>query len=290
MYKLLFRPLYNFFGKTIKTDNRILSIFFLSLIGGYPIGFKLLKELIAENKNYSAIVSYCSAFCYCISPSFAVTMIGIGLYQNIEAGLIVYVSNVISCIIISLIYCRIHNLTINSTTFEDTAKVKQNGLSEAINSSFIALAKMCSVIIFFNAAITVLECFCQSAGIHIPIIIKSILEISNILKCNSVSPAALPFISALASVGGICVIFQCKSLIDNTYSLKSFFIARFFSALISFASAELIITFWDISSAASTFGKKFYSFDFSVNKGATVFLLIMCIILMQKSEKIFKKG
>lgn len=288
LYESLFRPLYKPLQKLIKADNHIISVFLLSLIGGYPVGFKLLKDLIAENKNYSEIVPYCAAFCYCISPSFAVTMLGIGLFRSIEAGFIIYISNVITSLIIAVFYSKTHKLAVNTTKIGIDS---YNGkITESINSSVISLAKMCSVIIFFNSAITVFECFCSETAISILVPLKSLLEISNILNYKAIPPSALPFISSLASVGGLCVVFQCKSLIEDSFSLNSFFISRIFAAIISFITTKAIMIFWDISVPSSYSGNQSYIFNFNANKGATLFLLIMCIILMQKSEKNLKKG
>ena len=288
LYETLFRLLYKPLGKFIKTDRYIISVFLLSLVGGYPVGFKLLKDLIAENKNYSEIVTYCAPFCYCISPSFAVTMLGLGIFGSIEAGFIIYLSNVITCIIISVFYSCTHKLTINNT--DKKQNIYNGKITESINSSVISLIKMCSVIIFFNSVITVFECFCSEIVIQMPDALKSILEISNILNYKSISPSNLPYISSLASVGGVCVIFQCKSLIENSFSLNSFLISRLFAALISYIATRIIMIFWDISTPTSHFGNESYIFNFNANKGATIFLLIMCIFLMQKSEKNLKKG
>lgn len=289
LYGILFRPFYYFIERVMKADRYIISVFLLSLIGGYPVGFKLLRESIAENKNYSAIVPFCATFCYCISPSFAVTMLGLGLFRSVEAGLIIYFSNVITCFVIAVFYGKTHKLTV--ITEKMNMAVSDNGkLTDSINTSVISLMKMCSVIIFFNSVITVFECFCNKIMVPVPNVMKAVLEISNILKFEYLSPTALPYISSLASLGGICVIFQCKSLIDKSFSLKPFLFSRFFAAIISFAVTSLIMLFWDISIPSSHFGNNSYIFNFSTNKAATVFLLIMCIILIQKNEKNLKKG
>lgn len=288
LYLSLFKPIYTILKKIFKTNRQIISVFLLSLIGGYPVGFKLLKELIAENKNYSAIADYCAAFSYCISPSFAVTMIGCGLYKSIDAGIIVYISNVISCLLIALLVGINGKLKLENCHSDNT--YKNTGLTEAISSSVVSLAKMCSVIIFFNASIMITECFLENIGIIIPISLKSILEISNVLNFKNMSPSALPYISSLASFGGFCVLLQCKSLINNSFSLKFFMFTRFLAAFLSFISTKLILIFWDISFQTITSDGGIYVFDFSINKAATVFLILMCIILMKKSEKNFKKG
>lgn len=287
LYRIIFAPLYRILKSFIKLDEELMSVFLLSLIGGYPVGFKLLKELIAQNKNYSEIASKTAAFSYCISPTFAVTMIGIELYGSTEAGLIVYISNAASCLIMAVIYSKIYPLQASYPARNNDKNT--SGIVGAVNSSAATLFKICAIIVFFNTGITALDCILQKTGIILQNYIKSILEISNILKYESISPASLPFISALTSFGGICVVFQCVSLVGGAYSLKPFILSRFFTALISYIITSIMLIFWDISLPAKT-GAANYIFDFSTNKAAGIFLLIMCVILMQKSEKIFKKG
>ena len=53
----LFRPLYVINKFWFKGDEKLFAVFMLSLFGGYPVGVKLLSEITAQNKNYSAISS-----------------------------------------------------------------------------------------------------------------------------------------------------------------------------------------------------------------------------------------
>ena len=45
LYKVIFLPFLIVLKKILKLNERQLSVFLLSLIGGYPIGLKLLKEV-----------------------------------------------------------------------------------------------------------------------------------------------------------------------------------------------------------------------------------------------------
>lgn len=284
IHKTLFSPLYFLLNKIIRLDKQLFSVFSLSLIGGYPVGIKLLKEIIAQNKSYSAIIEKAAAFCYCISPTFAITMIGLGLYNSIEAGIIVYISNVIANIIMATVYSRIYKLEI-----PDNPQKQNSGLIQAINSSSAALLRICAVIVIFNAGIAAVEALVNTVGIIIPVYIKSFTEISNILNFSKPGINLLPLISAIASTGGLCVIFQCYSIAQNSFSFKNFLIARIPTALLSGLITNILLQFWNINLPSSSVGGQ-YSFQFNTNKAVVVFLLIMCTILLQKNEKIFKKG
>ncbi len=284
LYKTIFKIPYNLLNRIIRLDEHLFSMFCLSLIGGYPVGIKLMRETIAQNKNFPAIAEKASAFCYCISPTFAITMIGINLYNSAEIGLLVYIANVITNVIMAIIYSRIYNLKKNYNQCE------YNGnLICSITSSSSSLFKICAVIIIFNAVITAAETALTTFGINTPIIIKSIFEISNVLNFKNPDIALLPVISAIASTGGICVLFQSYSLADNSFNLKHFIFARLPSALISGIITRILLMFWDISLTASASESAYY-FKFNENKAVIILILIMFIILMQKNEKNLKKG
>ena len=284
IYKALFKPLYLTVGRLFKLDEKSFSIFLLSLVGGYPVGIKLLKEAIAQNKNYSAIADKTTIFCYCISPTFAITMIGLGIFNSAEIGIIVYASNAVSCMITAFVLSRIYNLRNDKTI----TQVKKSGIVESVNGSSSALFKICSMIVFFNAGISSLNSLLNCAEITLPTLLTAIFEISNILDFKP-EIAQLPLISAISSMGGICVILQCYSIAEGVIPFKKFIIARIPIAVISGLITSIIIKFCRISIPAFA-GIGNYSFEFNSNKTVVIFLIIICTILLQNNEKNFKKG
>ena len=79
---ILFFPLYKISSFWFKGSRRQFSVFLLSLIGGYPVGIKLLKEYIAYNKNYTAIAENMLCYCYCGSPAFVIQMVGLSVFGS----------------------------------------------------------------------------------------------------------------------------------------------------------------------------------------------------------------
>ncbi len=284
MYRIIFKPLYIILKPILPLSEEIFSVFCLSLIGGYPVGVKLLKELIAENKNYSAIAEKTAVFSYCISPTFAVVMLGLGLYNSTEIGLIIYISCVVSNFIMAVIISHTENMMITAHISN-----KKSGLIQSINSSSSALFRICAVIVIFNVAITAADCVSEAAGVKLPVIMKAFFEISNILKAEIPTLHLLPLVTFLASTGGVCVLFQCSSIIQGGFSVKSFILSRIPTALIAGVVSLLIVKFGDISLPVSSVNR-IYTFGVSTNNAAIVLLIAMCVILLQKSEKNFKKG
>ena len=284
IYKIIFKPLYLTIGRVFNLDEKSFSIFLLSLIGGYPIGIKLIKEEIAQNKNYSAIAEKLVMFCYCISPPFAITMIGLNLYNSFEIGTIIYISNVISCIVIGIILSRIYKLRFK----EANSQKYKGGIVDSVNSSSASLFKICSMIVFFNIGIAVVDAVLNSIGIALPTTVRAFLEISNILDFKP-EISHLPLVSAISSFGGVCVILQCYAIAEKKIPFKDFILARIPTAILSALVTKSIISFSEISVPTSS-GNGNYLFIFSSNKLVVILLIIICTILLQNNEKNFKKG
>lgn len=284
IYKHIFHPLYIILKNIIQLDEELFSIFCLSLIGGYPIGIKLLNENISQNKNFHEIYNKTLLFCYCISPTFAITMIGFGLYRSFEAGLIIYLSNVISCIIISIIVTNRFPLR---TKLKE--KTKHYGLIESVKSTSSSLFVISTIIVTFNTGITAIEELISVFSLSFPVQLKAFLEISNILKLKEANIASLPYVSALASTGGICVFFQCFSIAGNKLKIKNFLLGRIIVAIFSFIITKLIIKIFNIYIPVLSSDMS-YRFEFNTQKVLLAVLMLMSVFLMKKNEKIFKKG
>ncbi len=286
LYTVIFRPVLWIMRRIIKADDRIISVFLLSFLGGYPIGVKLLRDMIAQNKNSSAIIisySVSSMFCYCISPSFAVIMIGSGIFGSPETGMIIYISDILACILIAAIGSRMYDLKA-----EYDITVSGGTLLDSVNSASRSLFTVCTVIVAFNIFLSGIRVFLNDLGVALSPMIFGIFEISNLLNIKAPEISMIPFIAAISSFGGICVLFQCAALIHGAFPLKKFLLARIPCSVLSGIISYIIIQFADISVSVSSISEK-YVFEFSGNKLLVVILTAMCIIILYKSNKLFRK-
>ena len=286
LYSIIFRPVLWLMRKVIKADDSIISVFLLSMFGGYPIGVKLLKEIIAQNKNSPAIKSTCrdaSMFCYCISPTFAMIMIGNGVFGSTLAGAVIYISDILACTLVGAAVSRFCRLKADKDNMTENG-----GLIGAVNSSSKALLTVCTVIIAFNTVIACVSALLQDIGISIPTLLSGTLEISNLLRLRSPGVSLIPVAAAISSMGGACVLLQCAAIVKGAFPVKRFIIARLPCSILSALISYLILQFVDVSVSASTFSPQ-YIYGFSANKVIVLILIAMCIIIFHTSDKIFKK-
>ncbi len=286
LYRIILRPLIFLLRPIIKADDNIISIFLLSLTGGYPVGVKLLRDMTAENKKIPAI-SYtaenASMFCFCISPTFALIMIGNGVFGSTAAGAVIYISDMIACLVMAAVVTRIKkNASVSILPKTDYE------LTDAVNSASRALFTVCTVIIAFNIVLTCIRCALSTFGVDISPLVAGAAEISNLLNIKKPSVFLIPAAAAVSSFGGICVLMQCTAIIKGAFPVKKFLLARIPCASLSALIAYIIIQFADISVTASTISPQ-YSFGFSANKIIVLVLIAMCIIIFYTSDKIFRK-
>lgn len=281
LHSIIFRPLYFLLHRIIRLDRNTFAIFCLSLIGGYPIGIKLLRDRLYYDEFYRKTAEKSAMFCYCISPSFAVTMIGLGVYSSVEAGMIVYLSNAAACITLAVIFGA------DSGTAAEKQSKTDGGMIYAIRSSALSLFTVCTVIVAFNVILSMcLELF-KAAGITLSPSVLGFFEISNLLKITP-KISYLPLISGISSFGGLCVLVQCAAVCGGAFSLRQFLISRIPTAFLSGIYCAVFLQFFEISVPAS--GTARYTFEFNANEIVLPLLMAMNIILFNKKEKILRKG
>lgn len=281
LHSVIFKPLYFISGRIIRLDEDSFSIFCLSLIGGYPVGIKLLREAVENAFISKKSAENTACFCYCISPSFAVTMIGLGIFSCAEAGMLVYLSNAAACVLMAALFGKRNN------TPQITRNRQTSGIIGAVRSSAFSLFTVCTVIVAFNVIISALTETLGVFGITLPTYILGSAEISNLLRLPP-NTQLLPLISGICSFGGVCVLAQCTALCSDVFSLKRFLLMRIPTAILSGIICFILMRFVEISVPAS--GGTGYAFAFDSNGIALIALMAMNVILFSKNEKNLQKG
>ena len=217
---LIFKPLWYIFRRIIRLDSRMFSVFMMSQIAGYPVGVRLISTLIAQNNNYNETAEKCSFFCYNSGPAFIVGMVGLTVYNSALAGMLIFVSCLLSNFIMAIFFTR---------KFPQQRHVSRNSLDLGVStvksslmSTGYALLAVCLSMILFNTVPELIRC----AGYDM-----SVWEVTNIKNSGALLP--LPIAAALISFGGLCVIFQVITLCDYKLNVGKFIAARAVSALLS---------------------------------------------------------
>lgn len=289
--EIMFYPLYIISKFWFRGTRREFSIFILSLIGGYPVGIKLLKEEIAYNKNFTAIAEKMLCYCYCGSPAFIIQVAGLSVLGSSKAGLFAYAANVLACITAAvLLNIFLKNKETYTHASLSKAKISLAHVTESINGSVKSLGVICGTIISFNIIIELLN-YCGFMDILDRFDLKKIFcaffEISNLSMFQGNDFEMLPLFSAVTSFGGLCIIMQTAALSQGKLRLKRFILSRIPIAALSAVYCRILTLLFPLYIESGISAASTVPVFSSVNPICSVCLIIMTFILLKESgEKI----
>lgn len=256
VYIILSKPFCLISKYLFKLPSEYFSIFIISNIGGYPIGIKAIYQLFMDNKINSKDAERLICSCYCCSPSFIISIIGIGLFNNMKIGIYIYLCILLANVII-IILTGIGKPIPQIKKVNYKIKFNFKVLSDSIYSASKTIFLICTMVIFFNIFNCILQCsnviptianfisnlFTLQSN-NVITTINTIFEISNITDFSKYSYNCIPIITGLLAFGGICVFAQIITISNRKINLKKFYITRplqiAISVLISFIVLKLL--------------------------------------------------
>ena len=195
-----------------RISGRNLTIFFISFIGGFPVGARLIEEEYKSGNIDKNLGENMLSYCVNSGPAFIVIGVGSTILRSRELGLLLFFSNLLASFLLAFIL-RFKNKKIFTTT--NTRKENQPTSDLFVESTSMActsIISICAFVILFSTLIEVIK------AVPIPDVIKnifsSLLEVTNgTIICGK----NIYVIAFLLGFAGICVHFQILSL---TKSLK----------------------------------------------------------------------
>ncbi len=277
-----------------KINNNHMSIVILSLIGGYPIGAKLLSNAVKDKhlsvKNAERMLSYCVN----CGPAFIISGVGVSLFGSKKIGLIIYLSQVIACLIVGFLSTLFVDTTDNINIINDNSNDKNFStlLVNSVNDSIKSLAIICGFVVAFSSFMPLLSLFLKNINPNYRYLIEGILEVT--IGCNNLSniDSANNIILACAftAFGGVCVHLQVCAMIKGTgIRMYKFFVFRIIYVFISVSIVNIVLKLSPDTLNCISINHNQSSRIYSVSPTATIFLILLSIILLffcRKSDRI----
>ncbi len=243
------------------------SIFLLSLIGGYPLGARLLNE--SKSHNAATMINYCIN----AGPAFIILAVGKGVFKNVTVGWVLFLSHILSSILIALF---LHKKAVYEPPQHKkvSLNIVENFVTSASNAADTVI-KICALVILFSCIGGYIEHFSTYLS---PLSYLGLLcEVTNaVFKCNN----AL-VVSFLLGFSGFSIWAQIFSLIKG---IKINYIKFIFFRLLHGALSSLLtlIALKVLKISASTLSNNI-SFNYKMFISTPVValsLIIMGIVLI----------
>lgn len=205
-------------GKILRISKYGSFVVVLGLLCGYPMGAKLLGELVSANKIPNKEACYLITFCNNCSISFIINYIFFNCL-NTQVDLKILLLLIYLPIFLTAI---INRLFIKNITYEQCSKVPIN-INNPILNSIKTITMLCSYVFIFTIIAYFIKHLIPLEDIILYPLISFIEMTSGTALLSSINmPHILLFVCAAVLWGGLSTIFQTFALIPNY--LKKYYI------------------------------------------------------------------
>lgn len=246
------------FEKFLKIDGNGAFAIICAAISGYPMGAKIVSELISLKKISLEQGKKILIASNITSPAFILGTVATEMFNQKKWGIIMLLCHYSSAFLLSMLYKS--TAFVPSTSDKISAlsyikSVKRNKpisemFSDSIFSASKTLVSICCFIVIFSICtgfmeymkIMPSEIFGENFKALDGILISSV-EMTNGCKILSLDPTFLniSITCAMISFGGLCIHFQILSLLSKSGIKFSFvFITKLLHALLSFIIIQII--------------------------------------------------
>lgn len=229
--ELCARPLGRLLSPLFGVSGAGLSALVLGVIGGYPVGARVLAQLAERKACPPREIRRLSLFCNNCGPAFFIGAAGVGVFGCREAGFLLLSANLLSAVLIGLflhLFLDSRRCQGDDLVMEPVRCSLSHALPDCVSAAFSSTLGVCAYVILFSVLTALADCsgllpFCVNAlagllpGEQTPALCRSLLmglmEISTgtaALREGVTSPAALPMAAFLLGWGGLSV--HCQSL------------------------------------------------------------------------------
>lgn len=153
--RLLNKITYTIFG----VNFNMFFVFILSLLGGYPVGAKLINELYENNLITEKDANLMLVFCVNAGPAFVIFVVGIGIFNSRTLGILLFVSHIMASFVIALFCGKIFKKNKYDYIIKVYNKVDKISdiFVQSVADTCSAIIKVCSFVVLFSVINTYLE-------------------------------------------------------------------------------------------------------------------------------------
>ncbi len=246
-------------------------IMIFSMLGGYPIGAKLINEQISYGNLTEENGRKMLNFCVNAGPGFIVMAVGNGLLQNKKLGFILLISHIISSFVICLLSGKIKN----------EEKNKNKKISPADNfvlsagESAGAVISICGFVILFGVITSYIEYYSQYFYVLKPLIY--ICEVTSaVTKTDNIY-----LIAFLLGFSGICIWCQILSVGKAIkINITNFIFYRLLHGILSSVFTFIILKIYPVSLPTFSNTNSISQSAFVSGKALGISLVILAIVFI----------
>lgn len=255
-------------------NGNIGSVIIMSLIGGYPVGSKLIAMLYNDKIINSKTANILLMFCVSPGPAFVIVAVGNGMLRNSTAGFLIFASCIISSIVSMIVISMI--LRPKCALITRARMPFSEGIIKSISDASASTIQICSFVVIFSCIGAAVKEFLPS---NISTILTSVLEVTN--GCLFSSKISLYLVAFIISFAGIAVHFQIFSFCGKLkidYTL--FYIGRIIHSVFTVSILFLLEKIFPVTTHVGSFGDIKKTLEISATSVCSLCLICMSFVIM----------
>lgn len=278
--KLLNKPM----KKLFSLPPEALTVVFLGMVGGYPVGAKTANAMLSSGKLTPSQAERLLLFCVNSGAGFAINALGSAMLSSREAGKIIFISGCIASLLLGFICSFLPDKDEPFLTLTRPSVPFSKAVVDSVASSSSGMLAICGFVCVFSGISELVLSVPISENIKTAAV--CILEVTS--GCTiAVNLFSLPVICAVTSFGGLCIHMQIFALCNNFRpDIKRFYLFRILHALLSAIVCRILLYFFPITTEVFlTLSENAAPWSFSAPSAVSLLFLSALLILDLDTEK-----
>ncbi len=264
----------------LKLPGSTAATILMAAIGGYPTGARSVEALFESGAVSESQAARMLSFCVNAGPAFVISAVGTGFLKSPQAGLILFASQLLGSIILSVISAIPAK---REPTVPARKKDRRVSFSDALISSAYDAARatlnMCCFVILFASLINLLRLWVTEP--HSATVLSALLEVTGGSSDLAKAGAPLTALSFAIGWGGICVHFQVLSSVSGIrINLLHFLLYRFLHGGLSALITLVLVQQFPLSTPVFYNTSAPLAAQFSGSVPAAAALIALCAIFL----------
>lgn len=190
------------------------SAFFLGLLGGYPVGGRTVGQLYRSGELERTEAEHLLSFCNNAGPSFILGVVGLGCFQSLWVGALLYVIHALSAVMVGILL-RGRGGAVRrqpSLSSQPPHKGFLPALLRSVEDSAGAMLRLCGFVVF---ALVLQALVTELTGLSHPAVMGFIELTGGVTRLGS-GKRDFIWAAALLGWGGLSVHGQTAAVLSDT--------------------------------------------------------------------------
>lgn len=217
------------------------SALFLGLLGGYPVGGRTAGQLYRAGRLEKDEAQRLLAFCNNAGPSFILGVVGLGCFQSLRAGVLLYVIHALSAVLVGVLQKKKGRPRRSAPRPLSPPEKILPAFIRSVQDSAGAMVRICGFVVF---ALVVQALLAELTGITHPAALGFIELTGGVVRLGS-SPSDFVWAATLLGWGGLSVHGQTAAVLAGTgLRMDRYFLGKLLQAAVSAVLAYMAVRFF----------------------------------------------